>query len=178
MRVLLIGSLSCILPFLIALPTSAQGIEEEWPYAKLFDKSTLVVVAKLKSAKKVPKKMSKAFPRRIYDAIEVTFHAEAILKGAIKKTQEFRVLHLDYRSDLRTIPGGVGDRLSFDHKGMKLGVDGAGKPVFGPKPLYLLFLKKGDKGRFIPVSGQRFPAHSARLLAPATKATVLTRSKN
>lgn len=164
-----IAIVSVIIAELLLYPTAipARSIED-WPYEKLFKKSTLVVFATALKTEAADDKWSpypSAWPYE-FAAQNTTFKVNHALKGQVDG-EEIKVLHFKFE-DLKkkhldpkspTIINGP-YFVAFRNKPLTV-TEGNSQRVL-PKPEYLLFLAKGLDGRYEPVSGRIDPVLSVK----------------
>jgi hypothetical protein len=143
---------------ILALPALARArLVPDWPYEKLLKEADVVVIVKAVSSKDT-KDVMKERPWNIgFQGVETTFTVQAVLKGKVDG-DELTVLHYKLPPDA-SVKDGPG-LVSFRTKGVTIRTKEA--KVLLPRPGYLLFLKKGEGGRYEPVSGQIDPELSVR----------------
>ena len=125
-----------------------------WSYEKLVAGADLVVIATPTAARDtkepavVPGVSRDGADGRLAPVaavgVETTFKVEAVLKGEAKDLKEFVLYHLrepDAQANAPVVNGPM--LVKFDVKARRK---------------YLLFLKRGADGRYVPVTGQTDPA--------------------
>lgn len=144
--------------------TDARRIEP-WPYSRLLKASDLVVFAA--PVRTEPTDDQLPDDRWPYALVgqNTTFKIDHTLKGEVEEGKEIKVLHFKF-GDLKkaakddviingplhvSFPVGEAARKRNQKRGERLSSD-----------QYLLFLKKTEDGRFVPVSGQTDPVLAIR----------------
>jgi len=140
---------------LAAVPLVAQArLIEDWPYQKLMERSDLVVIAKVESVADFDGKVEIPQFAEFLTPQVTTFKVEGVLRGE-QKGETLELVHCRFRNN--QIPPNGPLLARFESEGRKIRIESGenkgGLVQEGP-PVYLLFLKRRDDGRFEPVAGQ------------------------
>ena len=141
-----------------------------YTYGKLVSESDLVVIAVALETKDVTDQQLDDELEGLEDYVQcvtTSFQIEAVIKGDIR-TDRLSVLHYRFKPGPPVVNGPVVVR--FEHEGpVKADELLNGKPLRGPPPTYLLFLKRTHDRKFVPVSGQLDPDSSVNRIERADK---------
>jgi len=122
---------------LLAPSTSTARMVPHWPYEKLYEKADLVVIVELESIVDSKQKLSGHGEGERFDGKIAHLAVGKVLKGK-SGIKTIDLLHFVYSKKVNGIVNGA-FFLDFSD---------------ADKHQYLVFLKKGDKDVYVPVTGQ------------------------